>query len=145
MSVTRRTLRVFAFALAGRNVGIDVEKAKRDFNAREIAERYFSASECAELLSLPSEVQTQAFFRCWTRKEAFLKASGEGLHIPLDSFSVSLTPGKPASFRSGVDAKWRIHDFTAWPNRPAALVYDGPPVQYVFYSLEPSTLDHLAN
>ncbi len=139
-----QNIAVFAVAAAGRNVGIDVEKAQHDFKVREIAERYFSVSECAELFSLPADLQNQAFFRCWTRKEAYLKASGEGLHTPLDSFSVSLTPSEPASFRRGVDSKWQVLDFTAYPNHPAALVYDGSPVQCVFYTLEPPALDELA-
>jgi 4'-phosphopantetheinyl transferase len=60
------------------------------------AERFFSAGELAALRSLPPDGQLDAFFRCWTRKEAYLKACGEGLSRDLKSFDVSLIPGEPA-------------------------------------------------
>jgi|SRR5271165_223003 len=78
-------------------IGIDVEKVGREFNAVEIAENFFSQSERARLRHLPTELQHEAFFRCWTRKEAFIKALGEGLSHPLDAFDVSLAPGEPAA------------------------------------------------
>ena len=56
--------------------------------------------EREELETLPMDVRPEAFFLCWTRKEAYVKAKGEGLQIPLESFNVSLTPGKPAVFQS---------------------------------------------
>lgn len=75
-----------------REVGVDVERIRALIDERLIARRFFAPQEVAALESLPAEEQTTAFFRCWTRKEAYIKARGEGLGIPLDSFTVSLGP-----------------------------------------------------
>jgi 4'-phosphopantetheinyl transferase len=79
----------------GRRVGVDVEKIRRDFETSEIAERFFSTAERDSLRLLPVEQRHEAFFRCWTSKEAFIKALGGGLSHPLDQFDVSLTPESP--------------------------------------------------
>jgi 4'-phosphopantetheinyl transferase len=76
-------------------VGIDVEYVPRRVDLRTIAERFFAPAEAAQLLSLPDAEQLAAFQRCWTRKEAVLKALGDGLSLPLDRFEVSLRPGEP--------------------------------------------------
>ena len=78
----------------GRQVGVDLELVRK-FGGQEIAARFFSPQEVMELSCLPQWVQDEGFFLCWTRKEAYLKARGEGLNIPLKSFHVTLTPGKP--------------------------------------------------
>ena len=88
---------LLAFA-RGRRIGVDVEEIRRDFTTNEIAERFFSTTECDSLRMLPVEQRHEAFFRCWTRKEAFIKALGEGLSHPLNQFDVSLTPDSPAVF-----------------------------------------------
>lgn len=75
-------------------VGIDVEKIKPDFATMEIAERFFSRSEINELRSLQGREQINGFFNCWTRKEAYIKAKGLGLSLPLNQFDVELAPGK---------------------------------------------------
>jgi 4'-phosphopantetheinyl transferase len=80
----------------GAEVGVDVEAVGELPGAEDIAARFFSAREQADLLSLGPARRTEAFFACWTRKEAFLKATGDGLARPLDSFDVSLVPGLPA-------------------------------------------------
>jgi len=71
----------------GREVGIDLERIRFDLAVLEIAERFFSRRELAMLRALPTELQREAFYRCWTRKEAYIKARGMGLAIPLNSFS----------------------------------------------------------
>lgn len=79
----------------GDAVGMDLEVVRpvQDFAA--VAARFFSARENEDLLALPESDRLRAFFECWTRKEAFLKATGDGLARPLDSFSVTLGPGVP--------------------------------------------------
>lgn len=79
---------VFAFA-RNNHVGIDIEKIKTDFEVEDIVHNFFSKMECAALNKIPTELRHAAFFRCWTRKESFIKAVGEGLSFPLNSFTVS--------------------------------------------------------
>jgi 4'-phosphopantetheinyl transferase len=79
-------------------VGIDVEYMVRPVDDRnELADRFFSAEEVAVYRSLPDSEKQAAFWRCWTRKEAYIKAIGVGLSYPLDRFAVSLAPGAPAA------------------------------------------------
>lgn len=73
-------------------LGVDVEWIRPDVEAAALAERFFSADERMRLLRFSGEELTQAFFRCWTRKEAYIKATGDGLSLALDSFDVSLEP-----------------------------------------------------
>ena len=119
-------LAVYAFAKK-RNLGIDVERIKPDFVSEDIARRYFSTREVNDLLSVPPERRPEAFFHCWTRKEAYLKARGTGLQIPLNSFSVSLLPGRPVEFLGGLDSCWHLAAFDPAEGYSAAVVYDGIP------------------
>ena len=87
---------LYAFSSAA-EIGVDVEEVQRDFSRERIAERFFSPAEVTALRSLPVSDQPCAFLRCWTRKEAFVKARGDGLSLALDSFDVSLDPDAPAA------------------------------------------------
>jgi 4'-phosphopantetheinyl transferase len=87
-------------AVWDREIGVDVERVHPVPEAEQIAARFFSAWENAVLRELPRSQKLQGFFNCWTRKEAFLKATGYGLSRPLDEFSVSLAPGEPARLMS---------------------------------------------
>lgn len=78
----------------GREIGVDLEYLKPMPDCEQIAERFFSQSERLVLRGIPAERKEEAFFNCWTRKEAYLKAVGEGLAAPLDSFDVTLAPGE---------------------------------------------------
>lgn len=84
-------LALFAFALR-RQVGVDLEYVRPSPADDRLAERIFSAQEVSALRALPERAQTEAFFHCWTRKEAYIKARGGGLSIGLSSFAVSLAP-----------------------------------------------------
>jgi len=79
-----------------REIGVDVERIRSDVAGQKIAERFFSPREADALRQLPAEVRQKAFYTCWTRKEAYLKAIGEGITLRLDQFEVSTTPGEPA-------------------------------------------------
>jgi len=83
-------LALIAIATAS-NVGVDLEYIRAQSDCADIARRFFSAAEVDYLIALPSHLYAEAFFSCWTKKEAYLKACGEGLAIPLNSFSVPLT------------------------------------------------------
>jgi 4'-phosphopantetheinyl transferase len=76
-------------------IGVDVEYEPRRVDLRTIAERFFAPAEAAQLAGLPEAQQLAAFQRCWTRKEAVLKAHGDGLALPLDWFEVTLLAGEP--------------------------------------------------
>jgi 4'-phosphopantetheinyl transferase len=123
-----------AYAIArGRNLGVDVELVRAEFGGEKIARRYFSSREVGDLLKLPAEARAKGFFHCWTRKEAYLKATGMGLQIPLDSFAVSLLPEKPAEFLEGVEGRWHLAAYDPAEGYVAALAYDGAPcgIQYI--------------
>ncbi len=115
----------------GRKVGIDLERIRFDLAVAEIAERFFSRREVATLRTLPTEMQRQAFFRCWTRKEAYIKARGEGLSLPLDQFDVSLAPGEPAAVLStprdpSEASRWSLQElFPCAPAMPPLLPWKG--------------------
>ena len=109
-----------------RELGVDVELVDPQRANMDVARRFFSPSEVAVLQALPTDLQPAAFFNCWTRKEAYLKAIGLGLSVPLDSFDVSLGPGEPVRLLRGADARWSLHSFTPAPSYLGALAIDGP-------------------
>ena len=114
----------------GREVGIDIELIRPDFADERIAEQFFSHKEVTMLRSLRDYMQQEAFFNCWTRKEAYVKARGEGLSLPLDQFSVSLTPGIPAALLSVEGdpeerSRWSLRELIPAPGYAAALAVEG--------------------
>jgi 4'-phosphopantetheinyl transferase len=114
----------------GREVGIDLERIRFDFAVREIAERFFSPREVAALQALPADGQQQAFFRYWTCKEAYIKARGEGLSLPLDQFEVSLARGNPTAVLntprdSSEASRWSLQELNPAPGYAAALAVEG--------------------
>ena len=122
-------LALYAMA-SDREVGIDVEYILPDLAREEIAERFFSPREVSTLRALPVAVQPQAFFNCWTRKEAYIKAKGAGLSLPLDQFDVSLAPEEPAALLSTRDdsqeaARWALRALDPGPDYAAALAVEG--------------------
>ena len=117
-------LALLAFSL-GSCLGVDVEYVRSDFASEEIAERYFAPREVAELRSLPLAQRLEGFYCGWTRKEAYIKALGDGLQIPLASFRVSLTPSQPAVLESADSGRWSLHSLSPAPNFAGALVAEG--------------------
>lgn len=110
-------LGLFAFT-RGREVGVDIEKIRPDFATQEIAERFFSPAEASALRALSPEVRTKAFFHCWTRKEAFIKAKGTGVFFGLHKFGVSLRPDEPARLLSIEDAPNEVAKWTLFELHP---------------------------
>ncbi|HSR70367.1 MAG TPA: 4'-phosphopantetheinyl transferase superfamily protein [Acidobacteriota bacterium] len=130
-------LALYAFA-DGLEIGVDVEELRPLPDYRAIARSYFCAREWRQLDQLPAEEQQQAFFLCWTRKEAYLKAVGEGLALPLDSFQVTLRPGEKARMvQLGDDERaarrWTLHNLAPAPGYAAALAYRAPAREVVLH------------
>lgn len=92
-------------------IGVDVEYTKREVDVEKIARLFFSEEEVSALRSLDHAYHTQAFYNCWTRKEAFIKAVGSGLSFPLDQFVVSLDSTKDARL---IDTKWDKKEKEKW-------------------------------
>lgn len=117
---------VVAFA-HGRSVGIDIE-AVRDFrDADDIAEHFFSRREYESYRALERCQRPQGFFNCWTRKEAFVKALGDGLEHPLSTFDVSLTAGDTTEIlqvqnETGATSRWMLRSFATGQNMVGAVV-----------------------
>lgn len=111
-----------------RELGVDLERVQAMPDAESIARRFFSPSEVAHFLSLGSDAREAAFFRCWTRKEAYVKATGEGLALALDAFSVTLLPGAPPALHAPGDPRaWTLVDASPAARYAAALVAEGAP------------------
>ena len=114
----------------GRALGIDVEEVRNDIDVGEIAAHFFSPNEQRDLATLSGPRRIDAFFECWTRKEAYVKARGEGLSLPLDQFDVSLLPGEsvrlietrpdPAEAR-----RWQLEALSVADGYKAALAVEG--------------------
>lgn len=112
-----------------REVGIDIERIRPVRDVEGIARRFFHPEECRKLLALREDERASAFFRCWTRKEAYIKALGDGLFAPLESFEVTLAPlesaacvqidGQPAT------ADWSLFDVDAGPDYAGAVAIRG--------------------
>jgi 4'-phosphopantetheinyl transferase len=114
----------------GREIGVDLEFIRSDLEAEQIAERFFSHSEIVTLRALPLSLRKYAFFLCWTRKEAYIKARGEGLSMPLDQFDVSLIPGEPTALLStqrdtDETLRWSLRNLTPAFGYAAALAAEG--------------------
>ncbi|MEO6809945.1 MAG: 4'-phosphopantetheinyl transferase superfamily protein [Isosphaeraceae bacterium] len=112
-----------------REVGVDIEQVRPMDDAEQIITRFFSRKEQADFLSLPRGQRTAAFFRGWTRKEAYMKATGEGFALALDRFDVSISPDEPARLlhvegRPGEPERWSLADLAPGPGFQGALVVE---------------------
>jgi len=114
----------------GREVGVDVEKIRTDLDADSIAARFFSANEYKIWATVAGPARYEAFFACWTRKEAYLKARGVGLSLPLDQFDVSFLPNEePRLLETRPDPtearRWKIQALNLSGEYAAALAAPG--------------------
>ena len=130
-----------------RQVGVDVEKIRGDSSdelvtLRNIARRFFAPNEVNRLLQLPEAALPQSFFTCWTRKEAFIKAKGAGLSIPLDSFEVSFLPGERPElmvYSAGPEEneRWSVFHLEPAPGYVGALVVEGEDLRLKQWNWKP--------
>jgi 4'-phosphopantetheinyl transferase len=126
-------LALWSFA-RDREVGVDLEQVRAIPQMEQIAKHFFSAREYAELQRVDPSQRVGAFYACWTRKEAYVKARGAGLALPLDSFSVSLAPGEPARLvgvspslpgDGGELDRWSFWALTPAPGYVGAVAVEG--------------------
>ena len=132
------TIALLAFARS-RQLGVDVEQIRRDFDTAPIAARFFSQVEQEELATIPADQRNDAFFLCWTRKEAYIKATGEGLSLPLRQFDVSLAPrAQSALLATRPDPfecqRWLLRDIAVESGYAAALCVSGTEWRLVQWS-----------
>jgi 4'-phosphopantetheinyl transferase len=125
----------------GRKLGVDLEKICPSFINQQIPEHFFSHKEAAKLRALPVSFQEKAFFNCWTRKEAFLKAKGSGLSSKLDQFEVSLAPEEPVALLDIYDDPkerdhWSLIDIDPGPGFAAALAIEGLDLDFKCFQWE---------
>lgn len=122
----------------GRRIGVDIEKY-RELEFLDIARRYFSESEYAELQVIPARKLQPYFFSCWTRKEALLKGLGEGISNFLDQVSVNVgdSPAEITDFRGKPDVarQWRLLDLNVDPDYAAAIAVEGKFVKIRYWVL----------
>jgi 4'-phosphopantetheinyl transferase len=116
---------LLAFA-RGRDIGVDVERLRENFDHEAIARRFFSEQEQRQLAALAPADRYHGFFRCWTRKEAYIKARGTGLSLPLRQFDVSLKPGDLNALlatrpESSEASHWALQEVSAGEGYVAAL------------------------
>ena len=119
-------------------IGIDVERIRSDFEYEDIAKRFFSANEVDILSTIPTEKKLEAFYNCWTRKEAYIKAHGKGLSLPLDSFEVSFAPWQPPMVLLPGDepqerSLWTLLDLKPGPGYVGALAVKGTGCRFGYW------------
>jgi 4'-phosphopantetheinyl transferase len=114
-----------------RRIGVDVEALRLGQSGMDVARRFFAPAEVARLSATPAEARALTFVRCWTRKEAYVKARGEGLSLPLQQFQVPLAPDATRALMASVDgpdevARWSLRELVPAPGFLGALVVEGP-------------------
>lgn len=124
----------------GRDLGVDLEEIRPQDDLLALANRFFAPPEQAAVAAAPPAERPATFFRVWTRKEAYLKACGDGLSLALDSFTVSAAPHPGDALLSSARgpselARWQFHPIPAPPHFAAALLLERGPVQLILHTL----------
>lgn len=126
-------LALIGFTL-NRGIGVDIEFNRPKVDFAHIADEFFSVREAQELRALPESARLQAFYRCWSRKEAYIKALGQGMSFPLNQFSVSVAPDAPAQLvhvhsHDQEAGRWEMFDLSPASGYSAAMIVERPPVR----------------
>ncbi|MDX1966294.1 MAG: 4'-phosphopantetheinyl transferase superfamily protein [Planctomycetaceae bacterium] len=118
-----------------RTLGVDIESIDPNLDGAALASRFFSEHERAELLSLPPEDLQDGFYRLWTTKEAYIKAIGLGMAVPLGSFSAAANPRREPRLVGGDvrEGPWRACGFQVAPGVPGVVMWDGGPAPVCFW------------
>jgi 4'-phosphopantetheinyl transferase len=132
-----------------RGIGVDVEYKRPEADYIKIAERVFSSEELAELASLPGGRRQEAFFNGWSRKEAYIKAHGQGVSLPLDQIVVSISPDEPAQLLNikgtfDTPARWQLRELKLGPYYAAAVIVEGSGWQLVCRQWSPDNYFNLS-
>jgi 4'-phosphopantetheinyl transferase len=119
-------------------IGVDIERVDSDFGYEEIAKRFFSVNEVAILRTIPTEKKLEAFYHYWTCKEAYIKAHGKGLSLPLDSFDISFALWEPPVLLITNDALqehslWTVLDLEPGPGYMGTLAVKGIGCRFRFW------------
>jgi len=125
----------------GQELGVDLEQVRPIRDAEQIAKSYYTPREHALLRELSGPRKEEAFFKCWTCKEAYLKATGTGISESLDKVEVSLVPGEPARVLTiAGDAKaasaWQLEELNPAPGFVGAVAWQGPPLPMALWQGE---------
>jgi 4'-phosphopantetheinyl transferase len=127
---------LFAFT-SGREIGIDLERIRPIKDAVRIAKRFFTEKEFDCINGLPTGLQEEIFFKFWTHKEAYLKAVGEGLSLPLNLVEFTLSSGKSGMVLKNISLEgsheWAIKEINPARGYVAAIAYKGPEVNLKFF------------
>ncbi len=129
-------------------IGVDIERIRPMHDLEAVARRFFAPGEIADLMALSAENRATGFFNGWTRKEAYIKAVGDGLNVPLASFCVTLRPGdapRMVRLNGSEDAAhdWTVHAFDPAPGYAGAIAYPEQPRKLAAQPLV--TMDELLN
>jgi len=122
-------------AITNVNIGVDIELVDIEFPYLEIAKRYFSTDEVREILNLQPDLQATAFFNCWTKKEAYIKAIGDGMSHPLPELAISSDEHGQFSVNaiSNETTGWCISSFIPQLNYIASIAYEGEPKSVSYF------------
>jgi 4'-phosphopantetheinyl transferase len=128
------------YAFARRPIGVDVELVREDVDHLSLAKHAFSEQESAALGALSGRRRSRAFYACWTRKEAYVKALGVGLAMPLSEFSVSVDPDGPAALLAVASSPdepraWALRAFSAGEGYPCAFAVRAPVADVRFFDV----------
>jgi len=141
-----------AIALFGitksRQIGIDVEYTKPLPDTDKVAERFFGFQENLKYQQLPKEQKLTGFYHCWTRKEAFIKAIGEGLSYPLDQFEVSFLPNEKPRIKHIQNDKvqgeaWSLKVLEPYPEYIGAVAVEGKSLRFIQYEFQTGITNNL--
>jgi 4'-phosphopantetheinyl transferase len=129
---------VWAMAVAaGRDLGIDVERTDRRVDVEAVSRRLFAPAEAEAIARLPEAERRPAFFRCWTVREAVVKACGTGMLVPRVSFEVDARPLRPLAVRAtgSPPFPWWIRELPVPPGHVGALAVEGAPARVSSFAL----------